>query len=167
MMQKIYGAPFEQNGLQKVGRNKYDIFYGFGKDSESDDTGYNYRQRFDHVPTLDECRKAIYDVIDSEVQQNILHGMSFNGSLVWLSAENQRNYAATALQVQTDSKNALPVTVKLGTDDSPEYVTFNTSDEYIAFANAVTAYIRKALDEGWQEKKAIDWSVYQLSEENT
>lgn len=161
-MQKIYGAPFEQNGLQKVGRKKYDIFFGFGKDDEADETGYNYRQRFDHEPTVEECRKAIYEVIDKQVQETILQGMQYNGLLVWLSAENQRNYQATALQVQTDAANALPVTVKLGTDESPEYVTFKTADEYIAFANAVTAHIRKALDEGWQEKQNIDWNAYQL-----
>lgn len=31
-MDKIYGASIRQDGLQKVGRNRWDLFYGFGKD---------------------------------------------------------------------------------------------------------------------------------------
>ena len=45
-MEKVYGSPKRQDGLYKVGRNKYEIIYGFGKDSDTDETGWNYRQRF-------------------------------------------------------------------------------------------------------------------------
>ena len=38
-MKKIYGATERQEGLYKIGRNKRELIYGFGKDSEEAETG--------------------------------------------------------------------------------------------------------------------------------
>ena len=35
-MEKIYGSPIRQDGLMKVGRNRWDLFYGFGKDDDNE-----------------------------------------------------------------------------------------------------------------------------------
>ena len=55
-MKKIYGATERQDGLYKIGRNKWELIYGFGKDSEKAETGYNYRERYSHKPTPDEVK---------------------------------------------------------------------------------------------------------------
>ena len=48
---------------------------------------------------------------------------------VWLSTENQYNYkAAYDLAVQTGGET-LPVTFKFGSDEQPEYHTFEKLDE--------------------------------------
>ncbi len=160
MMQKIYGAPFEQNGLQKVGRNKYDIFYGFGKDSDDAQDGWNWRERFTVKPTLNEVKAKIIGLINSETDRKILTGCTYEGDQVWLSTENQFNYKAEYdLAVQTGGSN-LPITIKLGSEDTPIYKTFNTVDEFGKFYTHVLEHIKKCYTDGWQEKDSIDWSLY-------
>lgn len=165
-MQKVYGAPAAQDGIQQIGRNKFEIFFGFGKDNPSDETGYNWRHRFDHIPTLDEVREVIYAVIDAKVQESILQGLSFEGALVWLSADNQRTYSLTAMSVQGGAKDVLPVEVKLGTDEQPVWRTFDDAASYMEFFNAVTRHINAARAEGWEEKKSINWAAYELPQNN-
>lgn len=38
-MEKVYGSPVRQDGLYKVGRNKWELIYGFGKDDETAESG--------------------------------------------------------------------------------------------------------------------------------
>ena len=58
-MEKVYGSPKRQDGLYKVGRNKYELIYGFGKDRDDDKTSWNYRQRFNYRPAIDEIKAII------------------------------------------------------------------------------------------------------------
>ena len=58
-MNKIYGATERQDGLYKIGRNKWELIYGFGKDSEDEEVGYNYRERFDYKPAADEIKAVV------------------------------------------------------------------------------------------------------------
>ena len=161
-MQKVYGAKAAQDGIVRVGRAKYDLFYGFGTDDQNEDNGgWNWRHRFDHWPTLAEVREVIFGVIDARVQDTILQGLSYEDALVWLSADNQRTYSLTAMSVQSDPKGALPVTVKLGTDEQPVWRTFEEATAFMAFFNTITAHINRAREEGWQEKKNINWAAYE------
>ena len=89
-MEKIYGSPIRQDGLMKVGRNCWDLFYGFGKDDDNE-VGWNWRKTFDHQPTLEEVKDTIITQINSNAQKAILEGYEWNGHQVWLSDENQRN----------------------------------------------------------------------------
>lgn len=36
-MEKVYGATSAQNGLYHIGRNKWEVIYGFGKDNQESD----------------------------------------------------------------------------------------------------------------------------------
>ena len=162
-MNKIYGATTRQDGVSHIGRKKWELFYGFGKD-EGQENGWNWRQMFDHAPTKEEIKDSIYDTIDTEAQEKILSGLTYGGLLVWLSAENQRNYAATAIRLQGGDTSALPVTVKLGTDEAPVLQLFSTVDDFLAFFNAVNKHISDTLAEAWQAKLSIDWDKYELKE---
>ena len=81
---------------------------------------------------------------------------------VWLSDENQRNYkAAYDLAVQTGGET-LPVVFKFGSDEQPVYHTFNTLDELKEFYMSVYRHIERCLADGWANKDAVDYGVYEL-----
>lgn len=163
-MQKIYGATAAHNGLYKIGRNKWELIYGFGKDSEDADTGYNYRQRFDHRPTAEECRAVIKEVINKETDRKILEDFVWKGMSVWLSTENQFNYkAAYDLAVQT-SGATLPIRFKFGTDAAPTYHTFETLEDFSDFYTRAMVHINTALDKGWTEKDKVDGMTFETDE---
>ena len=65
-MEKRYGASGPQNGLEKIGTNRWAVFYGFCKDSDDAETGYNWYQTYNHRPTLDEIKADIVAVIKEE-----------------------------------------------------------------------------------------------------
>lgn len=155
-MEKIYGANAAQNGVVKVSWRNFTLFFGYGED---DGNGYNYRHVFTHRPSLQECKDVITELIRSKVQQTILSGMTYKGKMVWLSAENQRNYDAYATLAE------VPVRVKLGTDEDPEYYTFEDATELKEFYAQTVRHIRDAISEGWNELDSIDWSEYENIEE--
>jgi hypothetical protein len=155
-MNKIYGATERQDGLYLIGRNKWELIYGFGKDDDSAETGYNYRQRFTRKPTLDEIKSLIVATINADTEEKIVSGFVWDGKPVWLSSENQFNYkSAYDLAVQTGG-SILPVTFKFGTDDNVQYHTFNTLDELTSFYTACFGYVSQCLANGWAEKDALD-----------
>ena len=120
-MRKIYGVTERQDGLYPIGRKKWELIYGFGKDNPEDETGYDYRQRFNSKPTANDVEEIIKAHINSLTDAKILSGFSWRGMPVWLSQENQFNYkVAYDLAVQTEGAN-LPVKFKFGTDDNPQY----------------------------------------------
>ena len=124
--------------------------------------GANYLEAVvDHCPTLSEIRELIGDWSDRLVQEAILTGMEYEGEAVWLSAENQMNYAADyALTISTGGAN-LPVTVRLGSDAAPTYRTFLTVEGLEAFVWAVRTHINQCILEGWLRKENVDYLLYE------
>lgn len=158
-MEKVYGSPKRQDGLYKVGRNKYELIYGFGKDREDDDTGWNYRQRFNYRPTLDEIKEVITAQIDNDTDAKILTQFSWNGKAVYLSKENQMNFkAAYDLAVQTGGQS-LPIKFKLGEDAEKNavYHTFSELAEFSDFYTKAIAFVIACLNEGWEDKDSINY----------
>lgn len=160
-MQKIYGSPKRQDGLYKVGRHEYELIYGFGEDENG---GWNWRQRFDHLPTSDEIREVIISLINEETNNKILSGFSWNGKPVWLSSENQMNFKASYdIAVKTGGEN-LPIKFKLGEDKTgePIYHTFTKEEPFTDFITKAFAFINSTLNEGWKEKDSVDFSKFKL-----
>lgn len=159
-MEKIYGTDKAQNGLIKVGR-KWIVFYGFYTDPNTG-SGYEYRYTFKEKPTLAQVKEVIISQINADIDRKILSGFAWRDMPVWLSTENQFNYkAAYDLAVQT-SGATLPVRFKFGTDDAPLYHTFNDLQEFTDFYTKAMAYVDSTLNEGWEEKDSIDWTVYDV-----
>lgn len=148
-MQKIYGAESRQDGLYCIGRNKYELIYGYGQDENG---GWNWRHRFTGKPTLQEVEALLRDTINAETDEKILSGFTWNGLAVWLSSENQFNYkAAYDLAFQTEGAT-LPVTFKFGTDEAPVYYEFADIDELAHFYLSMQEWVSKAISDGWKEK---------------
>lgn len=157
-MEKIYGASIRQDGLQKVGRNRWDLFYGFGKD-EDNEMGYNWRTSFDHQPTIEEVKETITTQISANTQKAIIEGYKWNGHLVWLSSENQANYTRDYIMAKNGDLGTMP-TVKLGSDDAPVYYTFEDIEELTEFVMGMQQHIQNCLNASWTGREEIDWSVF-------
>lgn len=159
-MEKIYGTTKAQNGLVNAG-SKWIAFYGLFTDPDTGST-YEYRQTFYRKPTLDQLKQVITAQINAETDRKILSGFVWRDMSVWLSQENQFNYKA-AFDLAVHTKGAtLPVRFKFGTDENPQYHTFNDLDELTDFYTKALAYVDATLNEGWDVKDSIDWSVYDV-----
>lgn len=163
-MEKIYGAKERQDGLYSIGRNKWELFYGFGKDNPDDESGYNWRQKFKQKPSLADIRAIIKETINNETDHKILEGFVWKGMPVWLSTENQFNYkAAYDLAVQTNGAT-LPVRFKFGTDAVPLYYNFESLEDFADFYTQAMVHINTVLNEGWAEKDLADSITFEADE---
>ena len=78
-----------------------------------------------------------------------------------MTKENQINYKASYdLAIQSGGKN-LPIRIKATKNGKVEYMVFFTIAEVEDFYLAVNRHINNCLEDGWQKKDAIDYSVYQ------
>nr|DAV37244.1 MAG TPA: hypothetical protein [Caudoviricetes sp.] len=159
IMEKRYGATEQRNCLMQIGRNKWELIYGFGTDGIS---GWTYRQRFSHKPQLEEIKEYIITQINRNVDERILCGLKWNDIPIWLSTENQINYkAAYDYAIQTNGAS-LPITFKFGTDESPVYHTFNNIDDLQDFYSKALTHVQETLSNGWREKDNINWDEFTL-----
>lgn len=159
MVQTVQGsigvAPIECVNPRK---NKWRVRWNI---TEADDGSARWVETdFAHEPTADEIRTAIYDWYNANTEAKILSGFEWNGTAVWLSQENQFNYKAAYDAAVMSSGETLPVKFKFGDDKTPIYYEFATIDELADFYYKSLAYIQSVLQEGWNAKDAIDWTLY-------
>lgn len=129
--------------------------------AKEDGTATYMEEEFLHKPTTDEIRQTIIGWYNKQTDEAILSGFEYEGSMVWLSSENQFNYKASHdLAVQTGGAT-LPVTFKLGTDENPVYKVFDNLGQLTGFYRQVVLYIQGVLAEGWKKKDALDLSLYE------
>lgn len=161
---KVYGAKERQDGLTALSANNYVLYFGFGKDAATDETGYNWRKNYDHKPTLEELKQDIEALVNSVIDEKIYTGFTWNGKPVFLSSENQFNFkAAYDLAVQTNGAT-LPIKFKMGEDADGNviYHTFTTLNSFSDFYTKAIGFINTSLNEGWKEKDDIDYSIFNI-----
>ena len=121
---------------------------------------YFYKKQYPQ-PSIEQVKAAVTEELNSLTQETIREGFVWNGHKVWLSIENQLNYMSDFnLALQTGGEN-LPVTYKLGTDDEPEYYTFERVDELKDFWTKAKKHINTAIESGRLKKDGICWSEYE------
>ena len=119
-------------------------------------------EEFGHKPTDEEIRTLVMSWYNSQTDAAILSGFAYNGAPVWLSTENQYNYkAAYDLAVQTGGET-LPVTFKFGSDEQPEYHTFEKLDNLKDFYIQAVRHIQNTLAEGWKRKDVFNLDLYRI-----
>lgn len=156
---KVYGAEEREDALIKLRDNKYLVVFGYFTD---DDGSYRWRKQYDHKPTIAEIKSDINALINSMTDAKILSGFSWNSKPVYLSQENQINFkAAYDLAVQLDGA-ILPIKFKLGEDaeGNPVYHTFTSLNAFSDFYTRAVSFITTVLNEGWQLKDNVDYSVF-------
>lgn len=133
-------------------------------DMRPTDNGYTatyIEKRFEHKPTIDEIQEAVLAWANTQIDAKILSGFKWREHNVWLSTENQFNYkAAYDLAVQTNGAS-LPVVFKFGTTKEPTYFQFDNLEDLSSFYFSAMSFINTTLAEGWREKDAIDWSLWE------
>lgn len=147
-MNKIYGTPVRQDGLQKVGRRNFTLFYGLYTDERGGT--YEYRHTFDHKPTWEEVEAVLIEAINEHTKEIIINGFRWNGMRVWLSNENQRNF----MMMEKLTSEAYPRNVKINedSDGKPIYYTFVSEEEFAAFSKLAAQHVNNTLAAGWNEK---------------
>lgn len=163
-MNKVFGeitlyAPIRIHGKRTI--VSYDFQeVGDGVNATWNELYYSHREKV--YPAFEKVKNDIIADINAKTDEKILSGFVWNNKPVWLSSENQFNFkAAYDLAVQTNGKS-LPVKFKLGEteDGEPVYHTFETLEEITDFYTKAIAFINQCLNEGWEMKDSIDWSVY-------
>ena len=106
-------------------------------------------------PSFEQAKAAIIADINERIKAKIVGGFVWNDKPVWLSEENQMNFAQAVV----------PATFKIGeqTDGTPIYQEFSTKTELKNFVEACVAYKQKCLADGWAEKDGIDWTPYETA----
>ena len=104
-------------------------------------------------PSIDQVKAAVIADINEHVKAKIISGFVWNDNPVWLSEENQMNFAQAVV----------PVTFKIGeqADGTPIYQEFNTKTELKTFVEACVAWKQQCLAAGWTQKDSIDWTPYE------
>ena len=154
-MEKIYGCNERQDALVKSG-NSYYMYYGFGKDSEEAEHGYNYRHKFDHKPTPEEVKEKVLEAIELDTRERITRGMTYSGYKVNLTVENQMNYS------MFKNMGRYPVIINVKDADGNDVALSLSKDEYAAFHSSVQKHIKECLQSCWAEKASLDLGCYVL-----
>lgn len=146
-------APIEcLNPRKGIWRVRLDI-------TETEDGAEWMEHDFDHRPTAEELRALYCDWVDESVRQRIEGGMTYDGSKVWLSQENQMNYMAACL-ANVKITGLISVKVRLGTAENPVYKTFKSFLTLLDFYRQVQQHIQDCLSDGWAKKDAFNVQPY-------
>lgn len=161
-MVKVYGSPVRQDGLYKIGRNKWELIYGFGKDHDTDEYGWNWRQRFTHRPSPDEIKTAILSAIREQSAHMLRYGLKWNGLTVEYTEERKSDLTGIIVGMQGGFVT-LPLELNLGSseDGTPSLYTFTSAEEVGAVAAAIVAHKTAVCKAEWDEISALaDMSAY-------
>lgn len=104
-------------------------------------------------PSIDQVKAAVIADINEHVKAKIIGGFVWNDNPVWLSEENQMNFAQAVV----------PVTFKIGeqADGTPIYQEFTSKTDLKNFVEACVSWKQQCLSEGWTEKDTMDWTPYE------
>lgn len=162
-MSKVFGLT-ERYTLMREGTTRFVVRYGIKPYDEKNSTWYEvYFNKKEHpVVTTEDIKQVILADIDECTKEAIIGGFVWNKKPVWLSLENQSNFATAEHRAATVGDN-LPHKEKIGEqeDGSPVYYTFETAAELTDFWNACQDHINACRNAGWELKDSIDWSDYE------
>lgn len=160
-MEKVYGSPVRQDGLYKIGRNKWELIYGFGKDNEEDETGWNWRQRYTHRPSPDEIKSAIIDAIKQESEYQLRYGLSWNGLTVEYTEERKSDLTGIIVGLQGGFIK-LPIEINLGSsaDGTPSIHTFSTAEEIGEVAGLIADHKTAVSKAEWNEISELNLEIF-------
>ena len=130
-MEKIYGTTVRQDGLQRIGRDTWVLFFGLYE--TTDEGTYEYRHTFKHRPTLDEIKAVINAQLSADADERKRNGFSWQGVPVRYDEEAERNI--TGLSVKD-------------------------AEEFESFTDALLLFSQECYAQAWQAKAEIDWNKF-------
>lgn len=163
-MSKVTGRT-DRFSLINTQGNRTIVSYGREQVDEVNSTWHEVSFAKDHSekPSIELIKRAVIADINAETDARILSGYEWQGVSVWLSEENQRNFAEAQRIAVMMPEAILPVTFKLGEDSEgrPVYHEFKTAEELTGFYLSAVAYINQCLAEGWRRKDGMDFADYE------
>ncbi len=114
------------------------------------------------APTSEALRGAIETVINEHTRREITEGFRYdfgdgNGPCrVWLSTENQANYAAYLKAVELGVES---ITMKVENESGKSCYPNVKATDYANFYLSLVAHIKEQIERGWREKEAIDYNL--------
>ncbi len=124
------------------------------KTDEDGNTTYAM-SKFSHRPSVDDVRVEVASYFNDIVKERILSGWTYENVGIWLSNENQMNYA-TAAAVGAES-----LVIKGGSEEAPQYLTLSSAEDIRTFVTAMRDYIANTVAWGWEQKDNFDYSPYE------
>lgn len=162
-MDKIYGSTKRQDGLYRIGFSIWEIIYGFGKDNPNDYSGWDWRKRFSHRPSMEEIKTEIESVISAEADERKRTGFSWKGKPVFYDEEAERNLTGLSVKLPRLGSSMFPLTYKLGNypDGTPAFHIFNDAEEFESFTDALLTHTQECYAWAWNTKASIDWTKFE------
>lgn len=159
-MERVYGSPKRQDGLYKIGRNKYQLIYGFGEDENG---GWNWREDFRYRPMMPEIKSIINATISEAWDEKKRTGFSWQGIPVRYDEEAERNLTGLSVKMPRLGSAMFPLTFKLGEhpDGTPAFYQFETQEEFEQFTDSLMAHTQECYAGSWEEKATVDWTKYE------
>lgn len=163
-MEKVYGSPKRQDGLYKTGRMKYELIFGFGKDKPEDESGWNWRQRFDHLPTLSEIKDAVTGQLTAVAEDRRQTGFSWNGVPLRYDEEMERHINSLSVKLPRLETEIFPLRLKLGEypDGTPAFYEFENIEEFDRFTDALLLFVQQCYAKMIEDVSAVDWSKFEV-----
>lgn len=164
-MEKVYGANGRQDGLYRIGRNKWELIYGYGKESEADEDGWNWRKRYSRRPTLEEIKAEIVSTIKEESARLLRYGLEWRGISVEYTEERKSDLTGVLVGMQSGIVT-LPTDINLGSgeDGTPTVYTFTTVEEIGSLAAEIAAHKAAVSKAEWEEINALDMEEYEIEQ---
>lgn len=163
-MNKVFG---KQTDFAPIREDASRVIISYGYEAEDEENAswieiYFYKKQISQI-SLADVKNAIIADINERTDEKILTGFVWNGKPVYLSKENQENYLGALTAAQLTDGASLPIKFKLGEDSEGKavYHTFNSVNTLKQFYLEGVAYINQTLNDGWQEKDAIDFEPYE------
>lgn len=125
-----------------------------------DGTADYMEMEFSHKPSEEEIRETITAYINGQTDAAILRGFAWKGQAVYLSTENQLNFAS----IERNGRISYPLTVKVNETEQgeSEYATFERKEDFTAFSQAASLYIIETVQNGWRRKDGLKMEDYRM-----
>jgi hypothetical protein len=160
-MEKIFGTTVRQDGLQRIGRNTWLLFFSL---YETEDGGtYEYRHTFNRRPTLDEIKEIINAQLSADADERKRNGFKWQGVPVRYDEEAERNITGLSVKIPRLGAAMFPLKFKLGDypDGTPAFYEFADAEEFESFTDALMLFSQECYNKLWTEKSAIDWTKFE------
>lgn len=159
-MEKIFGTTQRQDGLQRIGRDKWLLFFGLYE--TADGSTYEYRHTFTHKPTLDEIKQVINNQLSADADERKRNGFSWKGVPVRYDEEAERNITGISVKIPRLGAAMFPLKFKLGDypDGSPAFYEFTDAEDFESFTDALLVFSQECYAQSWQEKASIDMDIF-------
>ena len=118
-----------------------------------------YRGDFRRLSFL-KTKSIVLSAIDEDIKTQIKRGFVWNGFRVWLSQENQQNYASWSTVLKTNPE-ILPLTAKFNDQKtgSEVYYKFASVEEFNDFYSKAIKHINNSVNLGRQLKDKFENSL--------